>query len=94
MKDTPPHLKALEEIEKTSVPVVMLDGEAELRTRNRSRDFLFLGTIDHSVCCTSEGMKNDETVHRVHEDLLQHGEVKPDLLSSLEDLDPHPSTIS
>jgi serine/threonine protein kinase len=74
--------------------VVMLEGKAELRTRNKSRDFLFLGTNGHSVCCASEGLKNDKIVHRVYEDLLLHGEVKPDLLSPLEELDPHPSTIS
>jgi len=74
--------------------VVMLEGEAVLRTRNKTRDFLFLGTSGHSVCCTSEGLKNDKIVRGVYEDLLSHGEVKPDLLSPLENLDPHPSTGS
>lgn len=72
--------------------VVILEGGAELRTRNKVRDFLFLGTSGHSVCYAGEGMKNDEIIHRVYEDLLSHGEVEPELLSSLEDLDPHPST--
>jgi serine/threonine-protein kinase len=72
--------------------VVVLKGMAEPRTRNRTRDFLFLGTTGHSVCCTSERLKNDKIIRRVYEDLLSHGEVKPDLLLPLEDLDPHPST--
>ena len=72
--------------------VIVLDGTAEPRTRNRTRDFLFLGTIGHSVCCTCERLKNDKIIRRVYEDLLSHGEVKPDLLLPLEDLDPHPST--
>jgi hypothetical protein len=72
--------------------VVMLDGEAELRTRNKTRDFLFLGTTGHSVCCAGEGMKNDRIIRGVYEDLLRHGEVKPELLQPLEALDPHPST--
>ena len=74
--------------------VIILEGEAELRTRNKIRDFLFLGTSGHSVCCTSEGRKNDKIVRGVYEDLLRHGEVEPDLLSPLKDLDPHPSTGS
>lgn len=72
--------------------VVVLEGEAELRTRNKVRDFLFLGTSGHSVCCAGEGAKNDRIVRGVYEDLLRHGEVKPELLSPLDDLDPHPST--
>lgn len=51
-----------------------------------------MGTTGHSVCCTSERLKNDKIIRRVYEDLLSHGEVKPDLLLPLEDLDPHPST--
>ena len=72
--------------------VVILEGMAEPRTRNRTRDFLFLGTTGHSVCCASEGLKNERIIRSVYEDLLSHGEVKPDLLLPLEDLDPHPST--
>ncbi len=72
--------------------VVVLEAEAELRTRNKVRDFLFLGTSGHSVCCAGEGAKNDRIVRGVYEDLLRHGEVKPELLSPLDDLDPHPST--
>ncbi len=72
--------------------VVILEGMAESRTRNRTRDFLCPGTTGHSVCCTSEGLKNDKIIRRVYEDLPSHGEVKPDLLLPSEDLDPHPST--
>lgn len=72
--------------------VVILEGEAELRTRNKVRDFLFLGTSGHSICCAGERAKNDRIIRSVYEDLLHHGKVKPELLSPLEDLDPHPST--
>lgn len=72
--------------------VFILEGRSELRTRNITRDFLFLGTGGHSVCYAGEGMKNDEIIRNVYEDLLRHGEVEPGLLSPLENLDPHPST--
>lgn len=74
--------------------VVRLGGEAELRIRNRTRDFLFLGTNAHSICLPGKELKNDRIVRRAYEDLLSYGEVKLDLLPSMEELDEHPSTTS
>ena len=74
--------------------VIRLGDEAELRTRNRTRDFLFLGTNAHSICVPGKQRKNDKIIHRVYEDLLRVGEVEPDLLSPLVDLDEHLSTIA
>lgn len=73
--------------------VFILEGDVELRTRNKTRDFLFLGTKGHSICFPGEEMENDEIIHGVYEDLLCNGEVDPDLLSPLRNLVPHSSTI-
>jgi serine/threonine-protein kinase len=74
--------------------VVRLGTEAELRTRNKTRDFVLLGTNAHSICLPGREVNNDKIVRRVYEDLLRYGEVKPDLLAPLEDLEEHASVIS